>query len=171
MTKIDWKLLGFYGIAIGSVVVLFNIVSVYGESNLKARPAISGRYRIQAQNWPGCLKSEVLVLSISQSGIYLNGSLLAEKSREESEINAEENPSLFGKWENKGLMLSGVVPRLINCDRAGDTAKSSSKTLVNIQGVMNGDILNGKISASSFSEVVDFSSQREAVVKEQKKEH
>jgi len=172
MTKIDWKLLGFYGIAIGSVVVLFKVVSTYGESNLKAPAGIAGSYRIEAQNLPGCLKSERLQLSIKQSGIFLNGSLLPETGGEELKTNTEEKSSLFGKWENQKLSLSGAVPHLIGCNGNSDQGKgSSSQTLVNIQGVIEGESLKGQISVSSASGVVDFSAQRETVVKEEKKVH
>ncbi|HLO51505.1 MAG TPA: hypothetical protein VK211_24035 [Kamptonema sp.] len=171
MPRFNLKLLTFYAVTIGFVVVLFKVVTAYGESNLKAPPPISGHYRIQAQNLPGCLKAEALVLSISQSGIYLNGSLLPDNGGGESEINSEEKPSLVGKWENKELMLSGSVPHLIACDRAADTTKGSSETLVRIQGVIEGDILKGKIVESSVSQSIDFSAQREAMVKKPKKEH
>ncbi|OCQ94636.1 hypothetical protein BCD67_03965 [Oscillatoriales cyanobacterium USR001] len=171
MTKIDWKLLGFYGTAIGSVVLLFNVVTTYGESNLKAPTAIGGSYRIQAQNLPECLKSERLELSIKQSGIYLNGSLLSAKGSDELKTNAEEKFTLFGKWENQKLSLSGAVPHLIACHSNSEQGKGSSQTLVDIQGVIEGESLKGKIKVSSASEVVDFSAQREAVVQEKKKEH
>jgi hypothetical protein len=172
MTKIDWKLLGFYGTAIGSVVLLFNMVSTYGESNLKAPAAIGGSYRIQSQNLPGCLQSDGLRLSIKQSGIYLNGSLLLEKGGEELKTNAEEKSTLVGKWENQKLSLLGAVPHLIACNGNSEQGKgSSSQTLVNIQGVIEGESLKGKIKVSSASEEVDFIAQREAVVQEQKKEH
>lgn len=62
--------------AISSVVVLFKVVTAYGETNLKAPPAIGGPYRISTQNLPGCLKANRLVLNIKQSSIYLFGSLL-----------------------------------------------------------------------------------------------
>jgi hypothetical protein len=38
--------------------------------------------------------------------------------------NAEEKPSLIGKWENQGLNLSGVVPNLTGC---GESTSSGSQ--------------------------------------------
>jgi hypothetical protein len=172
MPVFNLKLFTFYAMTITSVIVIFKTVTTYGETILKAPSPIGGHYLIAGKNLPGCLKNENLVLLIQQSGIYLNGSLSLANSNEELKTKSEENPSLVGKWKNQNLILSGTVPHLIACNGNSDQGKgSSSKTLVNIQGVIKGESLTGKISVSSASEVVDFSAQREAVVKEEKKVH
>jgi hypothetical protein len=68
MNHLSLKSLAFYGVAIGSVALLFKVVSAYGETNLKAAPAIGGSYRFDAKSLPECLKSDSLVLTIEQSG-------------------------------------------------------------------------------------------------------
>jgi hypothetical protein len=171
MPVFNLKLFTFYAVTITSVIVIFKAVTTYGETTLKAPPAISGRYRIEGEKLPGCLKNENILLSIQQSGIYLNGSLSPENPSGKLETKAEENPSLVGKWKNKKLMLSGTVPNLIACQTNSDHSKDTGKTLVKIEGVIEGKLLKGKISVSSVAEIVDFSSQQEAVVKEQKKVH
>ncbi|HCF30241.1 MAG TPA: hypothetical protein DEV81_24275, partial [Cyanobacteria bacterium UBA11049] len=66
----NFKSLAFYGIAIASVLILFKIVTAYGEKNLKAPVPIEGRYRLNlAQNIPICPQESNLVLDIQQSGI------------------------------------------------------------------------------------------------------
>ncbi len=75
MGHFNHKSLTFYGVMIGSVLVLFKIVSFYGESSLKAPPNIAGNYLLANENLPDCLKSEKLSLAIAQSGIYLTGRL------------------------------------------------------------------------------------------------
>ena len=72
----NFKSLTFYGVAIGFVLILFNLVTRYGEANLKAPARIDGRYRLSIAQLPDCLKSADPVLTIQQSGIYLNGFLL-----------------------------------------------------------------------------------------------
>lgn len=55
MSHFNLKSLAFYGVAIGSVLVLFKTVTAYGESNLKAPDKIGGIYRLEAQNLPECI--------------------------------------------------------------------------------------------------------------------
>ncbi len=78
MSHFNLKTLSFYGAMIGSVLVLFNIVSNYGENTLKAPVKIAGNYPLELlknPNLPDCLKSKKLNLTIEQSGIYLAGEL------------------------------------------------------------------------------------------------
>lgn len=75
MSHFNLKTLSFYGAMIGSVLVLFNIVSNYGENTLKAPVKIAGNYLLESSNLPDCLKSKKLNLTIEQSGIYLAGEL------------------------------------------------------------------------------------------------
>jgi hypothetical protein len=63
-----------------SLPYFLKFVTAYGETNLKAAPAIAGDYRFDAQNWPECLKSDSLVLTIEQSGVYLSGNLKSDNS-------------------------------------------------------------------------------------------
>ena len=159
MNHLSLKSLAFYGIAIGSVALLFKVVSAYGETNLNAAPAIGGSYRFDAQSLPECLKSDALVLTIDQSGVYLSGNLRSGSSEGDREKRAEETPSLVGKWETEGLSLSGAVPNLTGCSDATATGQNSS---VRMRGIVEGESLKGKISLTDKAAATDFTAQREA---------
>jgi hypothetical protein len=150
MNHFNLKSLGFYGVAIGSVVILFNVVSAYGESKLKAPPAIGGSYRLNAQNLPGCLKADNLVLSIQQSGIYLFASLLPGDTNAKLVAIAEERPSLTGKLSNQKVSLSGTVPALPNCGEA-----------IKIQGTIEEKTLTGQMALGSIPDAAAFTAQRQ----------
>ncbi|HAA27539.1 MAG TPA: hypothetical protein DCE56_07510 [Cyanobacteria bacterium UBA8553] len=106
------------GIMLGSSVVLFKVVSAYGETHLKAPPAIGGSYQINAQKLPGCLKSDALVLDIKQFGVYLFASLLPAKTDDQKTTIAEEKPSMNGRFNNQQLSLEGSVPWITKCNKA-----------------------------------------------------
>ncbi|MEG3897846.1 MULTISPECIES: hypothetical protein [unclassified Microcoleus] len=168
MHQFNVKKLAFYGVSIAFVAVLFKIVSAYGETNLKAAPAIGGNYRFDAQSLPECLKSDSLVLTIEQSGVYLSGNLRSGSSEGDRVKTAEEKPSLFGKWETQGLSLSGAVPNLTGCSDSTATGQNSS---VKLRGIVEKESLKGKISLTDKAAAIDFTAEREAVAKPQKKEH
>ncbi|MEG4458374.1 hypothetical protein QUA58_26580 [Microcoleus sp. N9_A1] len=168
MNHLSLKSLAFYGIAIGSVSLLFKVVTAYGEANLKAPPAIAGNYRFDPNSLPECLKSDVLVLTIEQSGVYLSGNLRSGSSEGDREKIAEETPSLHGKWETQGLSLSGAVPNLAGCRDATATGQNSS---VRMRGIVEGESLKGKISLTDKAGATDFTAQKEAQPKPQKNEH
>jgi hypothetical protein len=169
MSHFNIKSLAFYGIAIGFVTVLFKVVTAYGETNLKAAPAIAGDYRFDAKNLPECLKSDALVLTIEQSGVYLSGNLKSDNSSVDRKKTAEEKPSLAGKWENQGWSLSGVVPNLTGCGES--TGGASQKSLVKLRGIVEGESLKGKISLVENAAATDFTAQREAVTKQKHQGH
>lgn len=71
------KSLLFYGTAIGSVLLIFKAVTVYGETRLSAAPPIAGTYRLTPSKNSPCLGKNPR-LTIEQSGIYLLGTLSIE---------------------------------------------------------------------------------------------
>ncbi len=117
MPKFHFKSLTFYAIAIGSVLLLFKIVTNYGENNLKAPVAISGRYRLtELENLPNCQKPDSLILDIQQSGMFLSGSLLSATNTKELSPTSENNSSLIGKLNNQQLTITGKVRKTILCN-------------------------------------------------------
>lgn len=108
MNHFNPKTLTFYGVAIASVVLLFNRVAAYGEANLKAPNNIEGLYRVKAQ-LPSCLKTDSPVLKLAQSGAYLSGFLKKDVESAKATTSAEEKPSLTGQWQGGKLSLSGPV--------------------------------------------------------------
>lgn len=137
----------FYGVTIAFVIALFSTVTNYGEANLSAPAKIAGRYRINAKNLPGCLKAETLILSIDQSGIYLNGSLTA--SGDSTLINKQKR-SLTGLWNQQQLTLSGS-PQIQPC----------KQEQVKLDGTINQAQLKGRISLASIKGSTNFTAQQE----------
>jgi hypothetical protein len=172
MSHFNLKSLTFYGVAIAAVVILFNVVTAYGKANLKAQPKIDGRYRISAENLPGCLKSDALLLNIKQSGIYLNGSILPAQKNTQLETLAEEKPSLNGELSHPKLSLSGSLPWVSSCNNAAVQANASGHPLsVKIQGIVQGETLTGQITLSSMPMAAEFTAGRETPVEKPGNEH
>jgi hypothetical protein len=145
------KELGFYGAAISIVVGLFTATTHYGEANLKAPTKITGRYRIDAKEFPGCLKAESRVLSIEQSGIYLSGSLLESEESTRTQTAAKKKPSLTGLWEKGNVTLSGVPKHLESC--------AQENASIEIHGTVVKNLLEGELKVGN--ERVKFVAQHE----------
>lgn len=164
MKHFNFKSLGFYGGAIVGVVVLFQAVTTYGEANLKAPASIDGRYRLSYnQNLPNCAKSDTPVLTIEQSGIYLNGFLLPANVDTKQEKGGKQKPSLTGQISNQQLSLIGTVSSSTLCNKPVSQAESTSSS-VRIQSQVEGENLSGKITLSGIPEAIGFTAQREAPV-------
>ena len=108
--------LGFYAVAIGSVVLLFGVVSSYGEAFLKAPRLIKGRYTLTAADLPGCLHGQPLDLLIQQSGVYLAGAIVRRDAPRQTLQTADEHPSLTGHWDNQTVILQGILASVPGCD-------------------------------------------------------
>jgi len=154
------KSLSFYGGAISFVVILFSVVTAYGEANLKAAQKIDGRYQIPAQTLPGCLKSEQLILLVQQSGVYLTGSLLAADAADTLGRRAAERPAMTGTWDDKRLTLQGAATYLPQCQ--GE---------VKIQGTIVQQTLNGTLSLSAAPGDSPFTATQEATQPKQSQGH
>jgi hypothetical protein len=160
MSHFNLKSLAFYGGAIGAVVVLFSVVTAYGNTHLKAPPAVTGRYRLNAQNLPGCLKAEALILTIQQSGEYLGGSLSPANAVEKK--GTQKKSTLTGELVNQHLSLSGPVPGVPTCNKSANPAVASRRSSsVKIQGQLQGKTLVGKIALNSVPEPAEFTAQLE----------
>jgi hypothetical protein len=105
MSHFNPKTLSFYGIAIGSVLILFKTVSAYGETKLKAPLDIDGSYQfLQTENLPSCLQAQQLKLNVEQSGIYLFGNLAVQpKSGKQNLVKIP----LSGNFKDNKLVMSG----------------------------------------------------------------
>lgn len=155
MSHFSLKSLAFYGVAITSVVVLFKVVTAYGETNLKAPLLMDGDYRLSAKDLPGCLKSDGLVLNIKQSGTYLFGTLLPANANEKTVTSAAQKPSLSGRLNNQQITLAGSLPHLESCNSAAASSRTS------IQGTVEKDTLTGKIRLSSIPTSTEFTATKE----------
>lgn len=158
MGRFSFKLLAFYGLSIVSVIVLFKVVTAYGETNLKAPLLMDGSYRLSAENLPGCLKSDSLVLNIKQSGTYLFGTLLPANASAKTVTSSAQKPSLSGRLNNQQLNLAGSLPQLKSCN------SSQVNSRVKIQGNIEKDILTGQISLRSIPTAAEFTAKKEPPV-------
>ncbi|MFM7574381.1 MAG: hypothetical protein ACKO4S_14795 [Snowella sp.] len=125
MGHFNHKSLTFYGVMIGSVLVLFKIVSVYGESSLKAPPNIAGNYLLENENLPDCLKSEKLSLAIAQSGIYLTGRLTTQTQTIKLNGLLDNASSDQASRRSQPFSLVGKTEQLGDCPQPADNASST----------------------------------------------
>lgn len=147
------KSLWFYGVMIGSVLLLFRVVTHYGEK-LQAPPDINGRY-VSTENLPGCPTR--FAIDIQQSGIYLSGDLLLSDAAVPS---SEDKPLLKGLWQIGQITMSGTTA--IACGANGSLP-------VQIQGQLsapteiNGQIIlgNGAPIPPSPADAIAFTAQKQ----------
>ncbi|MGL5875365.1 MAG: hypothetical protein ACRC2R_23895 [Xenococcaceae cyanobacterium] len=169
MSHFNLKSLAFYGVAIGSVLVLFKGVTAYGESNLKAPDKIGGVYRLETQNLPDCLRSQDLVVHIEQSGIYLFGDL-SEKSETETDAKNESDRlhvPLEGKFRESGLSVSGKLNKLNSCQQL---ASANDKDAFAITGKVEDKIFSGKIAWNNNFPDTSFTAKLDESENSQEKE-
>ncbi len=165
MNHFNLKSLIFYGVAISSVLLLFKAVTAYGESNLKAPPSIDGRYHIDlGEKLPNCDNSQVLILNIQQSGIYLNGFLSPVNiNAKKKNVASGTHPSLIGKLNNQKLTLSGQVSKSFFCNiinpktQANANLDQNSLNSINLQMQQaDKESFTGQITVSGISKPIGF---------------
>ncbi len=138
------KSLVFYGVAITSVLILFKIVTAYGEKNLQASPVLNSNYRLTwTNNIPNC----PVKLNIQQSGIYLNATLLP--------TGTEKPLALTGIWKNQQLSLAGKINQTNFCNI------SAPQTVeMQMQLAAKGN-LQGQLIISNISQIFQFNATHE----------
>lgn len=137
--KLSPKLLSLYGISIIGVIVLFSVVTAYGEHSLNPQPKIDGTYALnmESANLPDCLHQKQLQLNLRQSGIYINA--LLTQAGETATASAERQPTLSGKWQRDQLVLSGAITTI--CEEI--------KHKISIQAQVKDKLVTGQISLSA----------------------
>lgn len=154
MSHFSRKSLIFYGVAISSVVLLFNGVARYGTTHLKAPIAIDGNYELRLTPIAQCPQPDPLLLRIQQSGIYVNGALLNDEGEGTSK-GAVVPLTLDGKWRSSKLELQGKVSPLILCGQAVKT--------VTIVSTLDQDNLVGELTFTGLTDSFAFQGDRLAV--------
>lgn len=175
------KSITFYGVTIALVLLLFKVVTAYGESNIKAPLAIKSHYGLVfRENLPICNKSNVLALNIQQSGIYLNGFLVPATSPTKTSKVSKTHSLLTGRLENGQLSLSGKTPKYILCNLPSSQtqAKISQKdhllTPVDIKiQLSDKQDLKGFINVNSTSRAIELTAipEKENEQSEQSNSH
>ena len=165
MNHFSPKSLAFYGTMIGSVLVLFNIVSAYGEANLKAPPKVSGNYQLTSSDLPDCLRSENLTLAIEQSGRYIAGELSLSPQTIATPENAspgvESSPEKKGTKENivlSGLMLSQPFTLSGKTALLGPCPAATSLEEIHLQLQFQDKNLSGQLHWSELA--INFTAQK-----------
>jgi hypothetical protein len=130
------KSIGIYSLVIAGSIAFFQLVTGYGEANIKAPIAIVGNYLINTQKLPGCLDRQKLALNLLQSGVYINASLV--NSQPKITTSLDSYPTLSGKLKDRQFNLSGQLPTII-C-----TQRSNVRITGSVQGDRNRK-LQGKI--------------------------
>jgi hypothetical protein len=136
--------LTLYLSAISFVVILFTLVTSYGEANLKTVSKIAGTYSIDS-SIPNC---QNIQLAIQQSGTYINAAIapLGAKS---------EGAELSGKWQGQNLLLSGNS-KICNVIAIAATIKTKDEVKTKDEAKTNDKAqqIIGKITTSNH--VLDF---------------
>jgi hypothetical protein len=150
LNHLNRRSLTFYGVAITSVVILFQAVSTYGEANLKAPPDLRGQYQVAVTPALDCLQTagasqpSLLLLTLQQSGIYMTADLRVVKNASEELLPealvqaSKQRPSLIGKIDDQSFLLEGSSSLLTGCAATNPTqpvsvmlkAKPQDKQLV-----------------------------------------
>lgn len=128
----------FYASIIAAAFLIFDSVSRYGEANLKAPMKISGLYRISGKNFPDCLKSEVLELTIDQSGMYLYGNVSPISQNAKSSSSKPLKIPVSGTFKAQTLELSSES---ISCQPI-----ATSNYVLQIQAQPQSDAISGHIT-------------------------
>jgi hypothetical protein len=133
MSHFSAKSLSFYAVAISSVLILFRVVSAYGETHLVASPKIGGKYELsEGQSLPECLANQALSLTVEQSGRYLFAKLGPQSS---ADFKTAEGLFLSGSFKDNVMSLTGQG-NLANCDPA---------VPITVQGRLEDNRLVGKL--------------------------
>ena len=145
MSHFNVKTLSFYGVAISSVLLLFKVVSAYGETKLTAPQNVDGSYQfLQTENLPDCLQGQQLKLNVEQSGVYLFGNLEVASPEVDDDRAVQPKSSqgkgveipFNGSFENNQIIMSGK----------GNVANCDSQVQLTVQGQHKNGNLVGQIN-------------------------
>jgi hypothetical protein len=151
LSHFDRKSLIFYGVAISSVVGLFSLVSRYGNARLEAPMLIEGNYQLQIEPSASCPEPPPLQLRIQQSGIFVNGALMAASPEAKPAESGNAPLTLDGSWRSPQLDLSGRLSGLEICGQpVGRVAIASTQ---------DGDVFSGELAFAGLPDPLAFNSK------------
>jgi hypothetical protein len=148
MNSFSLKSIGLYSLAIGSAIVFFHAITSYGEAKIKAPIAIAGNYLITAPKLPDCLHNKQLLLTLQQSGIYLNASL--SNNLQKTLSISDSHPTLSGRLQARKLNLSGQIPTTI-CPQLSQLQIAAAIAKIDTTIDKNISKLRGRLSFSTSS--------------------
>lgn len=100
MNTFSARSIGWYSLAIAGAVAFFQLVTSYGEANIRAPIGIAGNYRPIDLQSAGCRSRQPLLLTITQSGEYLHASL---------DRDDLQPLTLVGRLHDRQLTLNGML--------------------------------------------------------------
>lgn len=142
----------FYLVSFLGAIILFNAITIYGETKIQAAPKIGGDYSLSTTL--SCLQDKNLTLKIDQSGLYLLADLLLQDQKEinlpMSGTMSHENISLSTKEAPKIKQL------LTNCPQSVATGDS-----LELQGTLENNNIFGKITVNGQESGIDFTAKKQ----------
>jgi hypothetical protein len=146
MKKVEPKLLMFYGGTLIFVVALFHLVTRYGDTKLVAMPNVNGRY-LSTETMPGCPEDSRVLLTILQSGVYLNGSVnVVENETAIEDVTSERTPPLSGRFMQQQVTMDGKGTALCQVSAGRVQVNGAIETEADKKLSFNGKILLGETS-------------------------
>ncbi len=145
LKQLNIKHILFYTFSITGVVVLFNFITAYAQTNLKVSPKLSGTYEIEAKSLSDCLKDQNLILKIQQSGLYLNALLVANSPEVVNVLSGDEELPLVGHFKDSEVTLKGKVVTLKECPSADPQGQ------IMIKGIGKQQKLTGVLTSGGLS--------------------
>jgi hypothetical protein len=139
LKQLNIKHILFYTLSITGVVVLFNFITTYAQTNLKISPKLSGIYEIETKSLSECLSGSKLILKIQQSGLYLNGLLVSGSSEIANALSEDEELPLVGHFKDPEVTLKGKATALKGCpsaDREGQVVIKATGKKQKLTGVL-----------------------------------
>lgn len=167
--------LAFYGVAITTVLGLFQVVTSYGKQ-LQAAPPFDGRYRLSLQAIANCnppsQSTRPIILTIQQSGIYLSGFLLPDNSDEHTHRAAEKKPPLAGRYQQPEWAIAGTAPFQVCAPTSNLSLASAPPQAIRLvlRLAPDGKTLQGQLQLNS-EPGIGFTGEREAAVTPQPTAH
>ncbi|MBD2233122.1 hypothetical protein [Phormidium tenue] len=132
-------------------MTLFSVVSRYGTTRLQAPTAIGGDYQLQIEPSEQCSEPPSLQLRLQQSGIFVNGKLVADSPEAQSAEAGGEPFNLDGRWRSPDLDLTGSSPAMTVC---GQPVES-----VAIASTHEGESFSGQLTFAGLPAPLTFKSQ------------
>jgi hypothetical protein len=176
MSHFSKKSFIFYGVAIGSVIALFSVVTAYGESHLTVAAPIYGKYQLRVSPQADCPNPEILDLAVQQSGVYVTATLQPESAANNPAANnpAANNPAanhsaplkgpepsaLSGLWQRERLRLEGQGLEICPIATGAGTAADSQPVPLRIEAQLSQGQLTGSIVSDSVDRKLTFVGER-----------
>jgi hypothetical protein len=143
MKTVQPKMVIFYGGTLAFVVALFHTVTRYGDTQLLASPNVDGRY-LSSEAMPGCPEASRILLTILQSGVYLNGSVnMVENPAVIDEVTSERTPPLSGRLMQQRVMMDGTATELCQSEIGRMQVDGTIITEADKKLAFDGKILSG----------------------------